>query len=159
MDLSIVTEELIIGTQLLDESDFSVLSGLGVKGILGLQDDKDLGRVGIRFEVLRQVADRYGIEYRRCPIRDFDPGELVNRMPRCLSELDDLVTRYGRSYVHCTAGINRSVGIVLSYLVLNRHMTVKGAYDLIQSVRPQASPYRLLLEHLTMIQHQKMDFP
>ena len=148
MDLSIVTPDILVGTQLLDDRDFRLLESLGVKGIFSLQSDDDLNRAGIRFPVMEGLATARGMQYLRCPIQDFDPEAVVAKLEGCVRILDELIQNHERVYVHCTAGINRSVGVVLAYLVLQRGMDVARAYGLVKSRRPQASPYRLVMEFL-----------
>jgi len=159
LDLSIITEELLVGTQLVSDGDFRTLSNLGVRAVLTLQDSRDIQNMGIRQEVIDRLAAQEQIEIRRCPIRDFDPGDLLDKLESCLKVLDELVQEYSRVYVHCTAGINRSAGVVLSYLVLNKGMSLKNAYHLLKSRRPQSSPYRLLLDTLAHSSARRIGFP
>ena len=42
--------------------------------------------------------------------------------------------------VHCSAGISRSVTIVIAYLVREKNMDVDEALDFIQTKRPRANP-------------------
>lgn len=148
MDLAIVTENLLVGTQVRSDEDIGLLQRLGVKGLLNLQDDKDLEAAGLRWDILWRIGMQAGIDMRRHPIRDFSPGDLLEKLPTILYELHQLLEEHDRVYVHCTAGINRSAGIVLSYLVLRRGMSLDAAYRLLKSRRPQASPYQALLSYL-----------
>jgi protein-tyrosine phosphatase len=148
LDLSIITPDILVGTQVLDDRDFQLLANLGVQGIFSLQSDDDLNRAGIRFPVMESLAAARGMEYLRCPIQDFDPEAVVAKLEGCVRILDELLGNHERVYVHCTAGVNRSVGVVLAYLVLQRDMDVARAYGLVKSRRPQASPYRLVMEFL-----------
>jgi len=148
LNLSIVTREILVGTQVSGTEDFDSLKKLGVGGLLSLQDDDDLRRAGLRWDVLQKAGAERDIDMRRIPIIDFDSGDLISKLDRCVTELDDLLSEGGRVYVHCTAGINRSVGVVLGYLVIRSRMSVDVAFKLVQSRRPQANPYRSLLTHL-----------
>ena len=148
LDLSIITREILVGTQVISGTDMDLLKRLGVSGLLSLQEDDDLARVGAKWEVLEMAGRERGIDMRRIPIRDFDPPALISQLARCSDELAELIQENDRVYVHCTAGINRSTGVVLGYLVLRRKMRVQAAYKLIKNKRPQASPYRTLLEIL-----------
>lgn len=144
-DLSIITSDILMGGQLVSQEDMLILKSLGVKGVLSLQDDRDLASLGIKFDAIRQMGLDHGIEVRRCPIRDVDPEDLVQNLPKCMAELQDLISEYGRVYIHCTAGINRSAGVLLAFLVNRRFMPVHEAMTLLRSRRPQVSPYSSLI--------------
>jgi hypothetical protein len=148
LDLSIITHEILVGTQVTALEDFDTLRKLGVGGLLNLQEDDDLKRMGLDWSVLAKAGMEKGIDMRRCAIRDFDSGDQISKIKGCVAELDDLISEYRRVYVHCTAGINRSPGIVMSYLVLKKSYTVAEAYRMIRSKRPQAAPYRTLMDAL-----------
>ncbi len=149
MDLSIITGEILVGTQVTSAEELATLKRLGVGGLLCLQDETDFRRIGLRWEVLQALGAEAGIDMRRVAIVDFDPADLLEKLDGAVEELDELLRDYSRVYVHCTAGINRSTGIVISYLVLKRGLSVEAAYRLVKGRRPQASPYRRLLEELT----------
>lgn len=148
LDLAIITEDLLVGTQVRSDEDVNLLKSLGVKGLLSVQDDRDLNSAGLRWDILWRIGMKAGIDMRRYPIRDFSPGDLMEKLPGALDELQELLEEHDRVYVHCTAGINRSAGVVLSHLVLRRNMSLEKAYRLLKSRRPQASPYQSLLSFL-----------
>lgn len=149
VDLSIITNEILVGTQVTSAEELDMLKRLGVGGLLSLQDEADFRRLGLRWDVLRALGTERSIDMRRVAIVDFDPGDLLEKLDTAVGELDDLLAENERVYVHCTAGINRSTGVVVSYLVLKKGHKVDAAYRLVKSRRPQASPYRRLLEELT----------
>jgi protein-tyrosine phosphatase len=154
VDLAIISDEFLLGTQVTTSEDLSLLRKLGVQGLLNLQDESDFRNLGLRWEVLQTLGRENAIDMRRVPIRDFDPADLLKKMETALLELDDLFTECKRVYVHCTAGINRSAGILLAYLVLRRGFSPDTAYHLLRSRRPQISPYRALIDELSN-QHRK----
>lgn len=149
MDLSIVTKEILVGTQITSAEELDTLKRLGVGGLLSLQDESDFRRLGMRWEVIQALGVERSVDMRRVAIVDFDPADLIEKLDAAVGELDELLKENGRVYVHCTAGINRSTGVVLSYLVLKQGHTVDSAFRLVKSRRPQASPYRRLLEELS----------
>lgn len=148
LDLSIITREILVGTQITGVEDLDALKSMGVGGLLSLQDENDLRRAGLRWDLLQKAGAGRDVDMRRISIIDFDPGDLVSKLDRCVAELDDLLSEADRVYVHCTAGINRSAGVVLGFLVLRRHLTVDAAFKLLQNRRPQSNPYRSLVTHL-----------
>jgi protein-tyrosine phosphatase len=66
-----------------------------------------------------QDGERYreiGIDIRRIPVRDFDLAALRKGLPACVEELKELLNDGNTVYVHCSAGMNRSPSVVVSYL-------------------------------------------
>ena len=51
-----------------------------------------------------------------------------------------------RTYVHCTAGINRASLTVLGYLTFVEGMTYDQALQIVRENRPQANPYAVSWE-------------
>ncbi len=149
MDLSIITNEILVGTQITSAEELDMLKRLGVGGLLSLQDESDFRRLGLRWDVLQALGAERSVDMRRVAIVDFDPADMLEKLDAAVGELDELLTENDRVYVHCTAGINRSTGVVVSYLVLKKGHWVDLAYRLVKARRPQASPYRRLLEELT----------
>ena len=47
----------------------------------------------------------------------------------------------GKVLSHCWYGMNRSVSLLVAYLMKYENMTAKGANNLIKQTRPQAAPY------------------
>jgi len=54
--------------------------------------------------------------------------------------IDTAIAKGAAVLVHCSAGISRSVSVVLAYLIKNRRMPLKSALHLVRSSRPIASP-------------------
>src|SRR3989338_1133560 len=54
--------------------------------------------------------------------------------------------------IHCFHGINRSVAVVLVWLMAVRKMSLASALTLVQSVRPQALPNRLYMGFIQRVE-------
>jgi protein-tyrosine phosphatase len=52
-------------------------------------------------------------------------------------------------YVHCRAGVNRSVTVVAAYLMWRDRLSRDQALALIQSKRPRAGPFEVYREYLS----------
>ena len=76
------------------------------------------------------------------PLRDFDPDAQRRGLPDAVRALATLLARGHRTYVHCTAGVNRGPLVVLGYLTFVEGMPVDDALALIRRARPEAAPYR-----------------
>ncbi len=61
--------------------------------------------------------------------------------PEAVRTLGSLLSDGHRTYVHCTAGINRAPLVVLAYLTFVEGMAIDDAIALIHEARREASPY------------------
>lgn len=148
LELSIITDEILMGTQIRNDADLRLLRSLGVGGILALQEDADWTAAGVVADAVSAAAAACGMEHRCCAVRDFDATEMVRLLPSCVAELTSLVKANKRVYVHCTAGVNRSSSVVLAFLVWKRKYSVDQALRIVRSRRPQASPYSAVVSLL-----------
>ena len=76
----------------------------------------------------------------RCPLRDFDPADQRRGLPAAVRGLYGLLRQGHRVYVHCTAGINRSPRVVLTYLTLVEGIGLEEAMTLLVHARPEVCP-------------------
>lgn len=117
MQVDVIQPNLLVGSCPRSRGDLDQLkTGFGVTGVLNLQTEADFQYAGIDWQDLAAYYERLGIEVRRVPVVDFNPGSLRENLPRCVAQLDELVRRGRTVYVHCNAGINRSPSAVIAYL-------------------------------------------
>ena len=90
----------------------------GVSAVLSLQHDDCLAYWGVDYQAMCQTGTEIGLKMARCPIRDFDVGDMRRQLPAAISMLTNLATSGHRIYVHCTAGLGRAPLTVLGYLIL-----------------------------------------
>lgn len=62
-------------------------------------------------------------------------------LPEMVRRLASLQRLGRRTYVHCSAGINRANLTVLGYLTFVQGMPLDAAVAMIREARPQANPY------------------
>lgn len=113
----------------------------GVDALLSLQTDGCRAALGIEASALALHATKRGLVVVNVPMRDFDPAEQRRRLPEAVRALGALLSDGHRTYVHCTAGINRAPLVVLTYLTFVEGMATDEAIVLIHKARPEASPY------------------
>jgi len=89
----------------------------GITAVLNVQTDEDFNSCGIDWTKMEAQYQKAGIMIRRVPVRDFDQENFRVQLPVCVEALDALLQAGGPVYVHCTAGVNRSPSIVISYLI------------------------------------------
>ena len=79
MDCDRITDNLFVGSCLLDREEAEELRSLGVTAILSLQTEQDMGKRGIEWEEKAALATK--LAFRSVPVRDFDAADLQHATP------------------------------------------------------------------------------
>ncbi len=119
--------------------DIRRLQRAGVTAILSLQEPvRDLPEAAIQ-----RIRDACGeaVAYRNVAVRDYDPYDLIRRLPDVLEVLAELHRDGHVVYVHCCEGVNRSPSVCLAYLVKIEGMDVDAGLAHLGRVDPMARPY------------------
>lgn len=117
MNHSQVLPQLIVGSYPESSEDIEKLRReCGVTAVLNLQTDDDMLKFNLRWPLLQAHYTTCGIDIRRIPVRDFDPADLVAKLPECVRALRQLLTAGHSVYLHCTAGTGRSPTVAIAYL-------------------------------------------
>ncbi len=141
MDLDRILPNVLVGSCPTSRGDVVHLkAGFGVTAVLNVQTDEDMAFWGIEWADFEGAYREAGIECRRVPVPDFDPGELRRRLSDCVQALDALLRAGHTVYVHCSAGINRSPSTVVAYLHWLQGMTLAEAMALVTR-RRHCDPY------------------
>ena len=136
-----VRHDLVVGSCPISPADIDLIAdNTGVSALLSLQTDDCRTALGIDYPVLEEHASSRRLLLLSAPIRDFDCEDQRRRLPEAVANLAGLLERGHRTYVHCTAGINRAPLVVLAYLTFMEEMPVPEAISLIQRARPEACP-------------------
>ncbi|KAF5843168.1 protein-tyrosine phosphatase-like protein, partial [Dunaliella salina] len=129
-----------------DGSVCEVVSGLFLGSLNGLQHAKALG---IRYIVSvldgRATAlcntSAFGVHYIDIP--DLPSSNILEALPGAIKFIHKALTESpdgSRVYVHCMAGVSRSVTIVAAYLMHTQGCNVEQAIQHIRRVRRSANP-------------------
>jgi len=136
-----ITPSIVIGTCPMTPADIGrIHSRARVSALLSLQHDDCLAYWNIDYEAMRSTARRLELVLARCPIRDFDLGDMRRTLPEAVSVLAALIGGGHRTYVHCTAGQGRAPLTVLGYLMLVENYSGDDAIRRILAGRPHAVP-------------------
>lgn len=122
-----------------DSTDEQKLKHNNIKCILTLNKDN------VHTEKNRNMFDRLGIRHEYVQIQDsLDANILpyIDSSIRFLKKCDDNVL------VHCTAGVSRSVSIVVAYLMNEKNMSYEKAIDYVRKRRPIANPNPSFVQQL-----------
>jgi hypothetical protein len=121
------------------------LAEQGIRAVVNLQSDRDLGGLGVVWPIMWQLYVRSGIQSTRVPVIDFDRKDLLRSLEEAVEAIRDHVNAGRKTYVHCSAGLNRSPTSVIAYLVAHRGLSVKAALAWLGE-RHRCVPYPDVLE-------------
>ena len=137
-----IRHDLVIGSCPIRRTDLDQIhDNTGVSAVLSVQTDDCRSALGIAYQAREMHASKRGLLVLNAPIRDFDPEDQRKRLPYAVGRLRELLAAGHRTYVHCTAGINRAPLVALAYLTFVEGMAVPDANALILQGRAEASPY------------------
>ena len=97
--------------------------------------------MGINFDEVRRRAIERGVMIVQVEIRDFDRLDQAKMLPEAVRKLAAFQAMGKRTYVHCTAGINRASLTVVGYLTFVQQFELEAALQVVRDARPQANPY------------------
>lgn len=128
--------------------DLTALKRAGITAVLSLQEPvRDLPAAAI--ERMREACGT-AIAYRNVPVRDYDPHDLIRRLPDVLEALVELMQAGHVVYLHCCEGLNRAPSSALGYLVRVEHLEVDEALAQVRRVDPIGRPYLEFIEWLRL---------
>jgi hypothetical protein len=136
-----ITDRIVIGTCPVTPGDLRRIHiEAGATGVLSLQHDDCLAYWGVHYAAMLRAGKALGLTMARCPIRDFDAGDMRKHLPAAVAMLSDMLGHGLRVYVHCTAGMGRAPTVVLGYLSLVEGYSADDAIRTILKGRPEAVP-------------------
>ena len=137
MDYHQILPKLFIGTYVETVAEFERLRReTGVTAVLNLQTDDDMRYFKLDWGSLLDYYKICGIEARRVPVRDFDAVDLQDKLPACVSTVNNLLKSVHTVYLHCSAGSVRSPTVAIAYLVWRDGWTLDQAVAHVTQCRP-----------------------
>lgn len=111
---------IILGPYPQFEEDVVALKEQGVTAVLCVQSLKDFKHRDIKFEIMQEYYKKYDIEVEHKPINDFDEFDLIDKLEVWIGTLATMLEKdKAKVFVHCTAGMSRSVAVVIGYLCVH----------------------------------------
>ncbi|XP_044743028.1 dual specificity protein phosphatase 18 [Chrysoperla carnea] len=92
--------------------------------------------------------------YLRVPVLDRNETDLTPYFELVADTIDQVRQSNGVTLVHCVAGISRSASLCLAYLMKYNGMTLRNAYRLVKSIRPQIKPNSGFMRQLITYEFQ-----
>lgn len=123
----------------------ALLRQKAVTGLVSVQTDRDLADVGVPWPLLWKFLMAQGIAASRHPIVDFDEMAMVRGLTPAVAAVAEMRASNRITYLHCTAGVNRSPTVAIAWLVRHGGMDLATAWAQVTSRRPCA-PHRAALE-------------
>lgn len=78
--------------------------------------------------------------YKRVLIYDLPTSDIRQHFADCIAFMEDCRKEGGRVFVHCNAGISRSVTICCAYLMKIQRLSARESLQRLKAVRPCARP-------------------
>jgi len=108
----------------------------GVTAVLNLQTDDDMRYFKLDWDLLVKAYKSSGIELHRLAVRDFDAVDLQQKLPACVSALNDLLESGHTVYLYCSAGAGRSPTVAIAYLFWRHGWGLDQAVAHVMQCRP-----------------------
>ena len=141
LNWNVVRHDRVVGSCPRERSDLDALRvATHVSAVRSVQHDECLAEHKIDYPRQVRYGRRLGLTMERYPLRDFDPADQRRGLPTAVRGLYGLLRQGHRVYVHCTAGINRSPLVVLTYLTGVEAMGLEEAMTLLLRARPEVCP-------------------
>jgi hypothetical protein len=138
-------KRMAVPTETYPSENYSVVEeGLAVGGILSTPPPGTRAVLNVC-----ETRDPYTAEVHRWePIPDLGPAPSLDWL-RSQVEFIDQQRKAGRPlYVHCRAGVNRSVMVVAAYLMWRDGLTRDEALAIVEGKRPRAAPFEVYRTYL-----------
>jgi protein-tyrosine phosphatase len=137
MDYHRIVSKLLIGSHPESAGAIERLKReTGVTAVLNLQTDDDMRYFKLDWDSLLNCYKSCGIELHRLPVRDFDAVDLQQKLPACVSALNDLLESGHTVYLHCSAGAGRSPTVAIAYLFWRHGWGLDQALAHVMQCRP-----------------------
>jgi dual specificity protein phosphatase-like protein len=121
--------------------DLARLRRAGITAILSLQQPGSDILPAAQQAIREACQAPPEVAYRNVAIRDYDPRDLIDKLPAALDALCGLAADGHRTYVHCCEGVNRAPSVALGFLVLVSAHSVSQGLSRLHAAHPDARPY------------------
>jgi protein-tyrosine phosphatase len=118
-------------------NDLKIIKDLNIKAVLSVVESFENNSEGFVHKPINPSEwKEEGIDYLQVPIEDFIDIS-IEKIQICLAFIHWNILKNKSVYVNCRVAVNRSVLIVMAYLVKYLKFSALGAFDYIKSIRVQ----------------------
>jgi hypothetical protein len=97
--------------------------------------------------------------YKVVQVLDHPAAPLISYFESCIRFIARAMEVGGKVFVHCFAGVSRSATIVIAYLMKEKEMYIKDAYNLVKSKRSYIGPNDGFIKQLHQFQRKLQGEP
>ena len=137
-----VTDQVYVGPQF-SEKGLAKLNRIGITNILNLMKEFD-----------DSIFNLSGNNYCYLPVID-DTAPTESELTEGVKFIQNSILNNEKVYVHCAAGVGRSVTIVAAWLIKEKNLSVETSLDKIRINRPFILP---VSEQLTLLKKWEIKF-
>lgn len=137
-----------------------IIDNLYVGGMQATKNPETLRDIGITHiitvsdEPVRNIAKCGFFKYKFVEGIDFEITDLLQRFPETTAFIEEGISN-GAVFVHCVAGVSRSVSVVIAYLMEKKGMPFDVALKLVQEKRKYAYPNEGFQKQLRLYEKMK----
>lgn len=132
-----------------------VVKGLYISDLATVFNKRALDEMGIT-HVINMVpgvlpAFPNSYKYLNLPLRDVATENIAQYFPETTQTIKDALANGGKVIVHCSCGVSRSASVVIAYLITERSMSAKDAYEYLKHKRPVVEPNPGFIKQLDLL--------
>ncbi|KAI9136788.1 protein-tyrosine phosphatase-like protein, partial [Paraphysoderma sedebokerense] len=124
-----------------------ITNSIYISTLQTLQNNSILRENGITHILLavpiddQQYTTTEEFQFMNVSLYDTESEDLLSQLPACMEFIENGVIQ-GKVVVCCVAGMSRSAGIVIAYLMKHLHLNVDAAFNMVSEKRPCIMPNR-----------------
>jgi protein-tyrosine phosphatase len=103
-------------------------------------------------EIPNSFEEDGGLRYHSLPLEDDVDEDVACHVDSAVSFIRASLGEGRCVLVHCQAGISRSATVVLAFLIKDRRMSLRSAFDLVREVRPEIQPNSGFFRYLSQLE-------
>lgn len=88
------------------------------------------------------------VNFLHVPMSDYGDSNIKEIAQQCFGFIESALNNGENILVHCRGGLNRSVTILIAFLMVSQDMTLRDAYHLVKRQRDKVSPHKRYIEQL-----------
>jgi atypical dual specificity phosphatase len=138
-DMTTITEDELYMGNSIAAKDNALLNDNGITLLINCTDTTEIHQGDIKYHAMN--------------LKDANNEDIAQHFTATIAMISNEIKHNGRAFVYCTAGISRSVAIVIPYMMKEKGYTLREAFLDVQRRRPIIAPN--LKYFAAMVQFEK----